>query len=143
MEIEINIMKKLVTTNIVAGVVIKQNNKYLLVQENRPGTKVHELWNFPAGKVDEGETIEEAAVREAKEESGYEVELIKKLDIFQAHSQTPPKHVYEARIIGGELAWPKDEILNASWLTLEEIKNMKDRLRSEYIMEAITMMENK
>jgi len=136
-------MKKLVTTNIVAGVVIKQDNKYLLVQENSPGGKIHELWNFPAGKVDEGETIEEAAIREAKEESGYEVELINKLDIFQAHAQTPPKHVYEAQIIGGELAWPKDEILNAGWFTLEEIKNIKDQLRSEYIMEAITMMENK
>ncbi|MFA6513770.1 MAG: NUDIX domain-containing protein [Patescibacteria group bacterium] len=135
-------MKTLITTNIVAGVVIKRDNKYLLVQENCPGGKIHELWNFPAGKVDEGETIEEAAIREAKEESGYEVELIRKIDIFQAHAQTPPKHAYEARIIGGELTWPKDEILNAGWFTLEEIKNMKNKLRSEYIMEAITIMEN-
>lgn len=123
-------MKKLITTNIVAGVVIKLDGKYLLIQENSPGGKIHELWNFPAGKVDEGETIEAAAIREAKEESGYEVELIRKLDIFQADVQTPPKHAYEAKIIGGELAWPKDEILNAGWFTLEEIRGMKDKLRS-------------
>jgi len=40
-------------------------NKYM------KGGKIHELWSFPSGKVDKGETIDEAAVREAKEESGY------------------------------------------------------------------------
>lgn len=134
-------MKKLITTNIVAGVVIKQAGKYLLVQENSPEVRVHGKWNFPAGKVDEGETIEQAAVREAKEEAGYEVELIRKLDIFQVSAQTPPKHAFEAKIIGGDLAWPEDEILDAKWFTYQEIKDMEDKLRSEWIMGAIIIME--
>lgn len=96
-------MKKLAQTSIVAGVVIKQDGKYLLVQENRPGTKVHGLWNFPAGRVEEEDTIEVTAIKEAKEEAGYDVELSRKLDIFQAYSKTPPKHAFEARIIGGKL----------------------------------------
>jgi len=52
-----------------------------------------------------------------------------------------PKHAYEAKIIGGELAWPKDEILNAGWFTLDEIRGMKNKLRSSWIMEAIDIME--
>ena len=69
--VENKYMKERTTTNIAAGVVIKLDGKYLLIQENSPGGKIHELWSFPSGKVDKGETIEEAAVREAKEESGY------------------------------------------------------------------------
>jgi 8-oxo-dGTP diphosphatase len=135
-------MQKLAETNIVAGVVIKQDGKYLLVQENRPGTKVHGLWNFPAGKVEEGDSIENTAVREAKEEIGYDVELLRKLGIFQAHSSTPPKHAFEAKIVGGKLDWPKDEILEAKWFTLKEVRDMKDSLREEWIIGAISIMEN-
>jgi len=69
--------KEFVKTPIAAGVVIKQNNKYLLVQERM--TSQYGLWNWPAGKVDVGETIEEAAIREGKEETGYDVELIREL----------------------------------------------------------------
>ncbi len=134
-------MEKLITTYIVAGVVIKQDGKYLLVQENSPGGKIHGLWNFPAGRAEEGDSIERTAIKEAKEESGYDVELIRKLDIFQADTQTPPKHAFEARIIGGELKWPEDEIMCAKWFSLEEIKGMEDKLRSEWIMGAINIIE--
>jgi 8-oxo-dGTP pyrophosphatase MutT (NUDIX family) len=136
-----NHMEKLIQTYIVAGVVVKQDSKYLLVQENAPGEKAHGLWNFPAGRAEEGDTIERTAIKEAKEESGYDVELIRKLGIFQANTQTPPKHAFEAKIIGGELAWPADEIQQAKWFTREEIEKMKDKLRSEWIIEAIDIME--
>lgn len=135
-------MEKLVQTYIVAGVVIRQDGKYLLVQENHPDPSVYGKWNFPAGRVAEGDTIEETAVKEAKEETGYDVELIRKLGVFQAHAKTPPKHAFEARIVGGELKWPKDEILDAQWFSLPEIQRMQDSLRSEWIMGAIRIMEN-
>lgn len=134
-------MKKLTQTCIVAGVVIKQDNKYLLMQENAPGEKVHGLWNFPAGRVEEGDTIEKTAIKEAKEESGYDVKLIRKLAIFQDNAQTPPKHAFEAKIIGGHLQWPKDEILNAQWFTWPEIQDMEDKLRGEWIKGAINILE--
>ncbi len=136
-------MEKLVTTYIVAGVVIKNDGKYLLVQENRPGTEVHGKWNLPAGRVNEGDTIEATAIKEAKEEIGFDVELIRKLDIFQDNADTPPKHAFEAKIIGGELEWPKNEILDARWFSWDEVQAMKDKLRSEWIVGAISIMENK
>lgn len=134
-------MEKLIQTYIVAGVVIKQDGKYLLVQENSPGAKDHGSWNFPAGRVAEGITIEQTAVKEAKEESGFDVELIRKLDIFQENSDVPPRHAFEARIIGGELKWPEDEILNAGWFTFSEIKEMSEKLRGGWIIEAINILE--
>jgi len=130
--------KEFVKTPIVAGVVIKQDNKYLLVQESK--TSAYGFWNWPAGKVDIGETIEEAAIREAKEETGYDVELIKKLDIWQDDAEHPTKHAFEAKIIGGELNFPKDELLDARWFTKEEIYLMKDKLRTSWIIGAIEIL---
>ena len=133
--------KETVKASLVAGVVIKKNNKYILVQEKKP--IAYGLWNLPAGRVDVGESIEEAAVREAKEESGFDVELIRKLNIFQNFVTDSVKHAFEAKIIGGELKYPEDEILNAKWYTFEEIENMKDKLRNTWVFEAICIVENK
>jgi len=134
-------MENLVTTFIVAGVVIKRDGKYLLVQEKQP--KAYGLWNWPAGRVEIGDSIEETAIKEAKEETGFDVELIRKLSIFQNDINTPPKHSFEAKIIGGELKYPEDEILDAKWFTLDEIKNMQDKLRGDWIMGAIGVLEGK
>ncbi len=134
--------EKITKTFIVAGVVLEKDGKYLLVQENHFDPKVYGLWNFPAGRVDEGDTIEETAVKEAKEEAGYDVELVRKLDIFQDNAKSPVKHAFEAKIIGGKLEWPKNEILDAQWFTFEEIENMKDKLRGNWVIESINIMKN-
>lgn len=133
--------KETVKVNVVAGVVIKRDGKYLLVQEKQP--KAYGLWNFPAGRVDTGDTIEETAVKEAKEESGYDVELIGKIDIFQNTAEEACKHAFEAKIISGELEFPGDEILDARWFVYEEILAMKDKLRSDWILGAINKLEEK
>ena len=133
--------KEVVKVNVVAGVVIKKDNKYLLVQEGVG--KIRGLWNFPAGRVDVGDTIEETAIKEAKEESGYDVELIRKIDIFQDTANEAVKHAFEVKIIGGELEFPEDEIMNARWFYYEEILNMSDKLRNVWIIKAIEKLESK
>lgn len=132
--------KETVLVPVVAGVVLEKDGAYLLVQEGSP--KAYGLWNFPAGRVDVGDTIEGTAIREAKEESGYDVELIRKLDIFQDSVDEPPKHAFFARIIGGGLAYPKDEILDARWFFVQEIKEMESSLRGNWILQAIMMVED-
>ncbi len=133
--------KETIKVEVVAGVVIKKDGKYLLLQEKQP--KAYKLWNFPAGKVDVGESIEQAAIREAKEESGYDVELIKEITIFHTKSTDVVKHIFETKIIGGELNFPKDEILDAKWFTFDEMNQMKDELRSEWILATISILENR
>lgn len=132
--------KEAILVPIIAGVVIKKDGKYLLVQEKK--ASVYGQWNFPAGKVDVGDTIEETAIKEAKEESGYDVELIRKIGVFHESEKLAPKHAFEAKIVGGQLAYPKDEILDANWFTLAEIKAMKEKLRGAWILNAISILEN-
>ncbi len=132
--------KETLKVEVVAGVVLKKDGKYLLLQEKQP--KAYGLWNFPAGRVDFGESIQEAAIREAKEESGYDVELVREVKIFHPTAESVVKHIFEGKIISGELKFPEDEILDAQWFTFDEIYSMKDKLRSEWILETTTILEN-
>lgn len=132
-------MENYIKVNVVAGVVVKKEGKYLLVQERQ--SKAYGLWNFPAGKVEEGVSIEETAVKEAKEEVGYDVELIREIDIFHHKATDAVKHAFEAKIIGGELKFPTDELLDAKWFTTDEIKKMENKLRDKWILEAISILE--
>lgn len=126
---------------IVAGCVIKKDGKYLLVQEKQP--KVYGLWNLPAGYVDKDEEVEHAAIREAKEESGYDVELDGLIGLYHDTTKEPLKHVFKAHVVGGELHIPEDEILDAKWLTYDEIKKLHEdgKLRARFIFEAISKVE--
>ncbi len=127
---------------IVAGCVLKKDGKYLLVQEKQPSA--YGLWNLPAGHVDKGESVVHAAVRETKEETGYDVTIIKELPVTHEGSATPVKHAFFAQIIGGELAFQQNELLAARWLTYEDVENLKKsgKLRAEWVWNSITEVEN-
>ncbi|MBU8905385.1 NUDIX domain-containing protein [Desertibacillus haloalkaliphilus] len=56
-----------------AGIVIK-DGKWLVVKKKYGGLKG--LWSLPAGFVNHGETVDQAAIREVKEETGIETEVI-------------------------------------------------------------------
>ncbi|MDO8240963.1 MAG: nucleotide exchange factor GrpE [Candidatus Moranbacteria bacterium] len=133
--------EKNVKTFIVAGVLLEKDGKYLLIQETKK--KAYGLWNIPAGKVEKDSTIEETAIREAKEESGFDVELISKIGSFNASVDGPVGNIFFAKIVGGEQIEESDQILASKWFALDEIKKMKDELRGEYIIEAIELLESK
>ena len=64
-------------TDVVAAI-IKKDNLYLVVKRNRDkymGLK----WEFPGGKVDPGETLQEALVREIYEELNIDINIHEKL----------------------------------------------------------------
>ncbi len=128
-------MDNVLKTYIVAGVVIRRADKFLLVQEKKEIARG--LWNIPAGKVEIGYTIEQTAVKEVKEETGYEVRLIRKIDIFQENENVPARHAFLGEIVGGNLTFPEDEILDVQWCTYDEILEMKEKLRSVWVLGAI------
>ena len=68
-----------------AGCVIIDANRQILLVTN----KELNIWAFPKGHAEEGETLEEVALRETLEETGYDVEIIKRLsDITYESGQT-------------------------------------------------------
>lgn len=122
---------------VVAACLIKKDNKYLLVQESQP--IAYGLWNLPAGHVDKGEKIREAAIREAKEETGYDVKLIKEVAILHEEATNAVKHIFSANIVGGKISINNDEILDVKWLTFEEVKTINEngKIRRPWVWDII------
>ncbi len=108
--------------NIVVGVCIKKDRKILMVQE--AGKKVYKMWNFPMGHLDDGETIFEGAKREAKEETGYDVELTSLISIQNYPNKEAIKITFNANIIAGDISYDENEVLDVKWIPIEELENM-------------------
>lgn len=119
-----------------AAAVIEQDGKFLLVQEATP--VVYGLWNWQQGRVEEGESPEAAAVREAKEETGLDVRVVRKLGVIQKpFPNTKEIHVFLTEVVGGELKTKEGEILQAKWFTLEELEEIKDKTPGPWVFETI------
>lgn len=104
----------------VTAAIIKDNDKYLICQRGVED-ECNLLWEFPGGKLEEGESLEECIIREIKEELDLEIEV---QDIFTRsiyHFGHKEIHftVYNATIIAGHM---KLNVHNdARWVTIHEL----------------------
>ena len=98
---------------------------------------VRNRWGLPKGHVEEGESIEETALREVREETGLEGKVIKKLgDIRYSYRDKTkkggPVRIYKRvyffllRYTGGDVQAQDHEVDETRWFPIEEaIKNLK------------------
>ena len=114
-----------------AAIVLNDRNEILLIKGPRRG------WEMPGGQVEVGEPLSQAAIRETKEESGIDIEIIKFCGIFQNVGNSICNTLFLARAIGGELI-TSPESLDAGFFSIEEALTMvewKDfRQRIEYCL---------
>lgn len=119
-----------------AAMVIKRDGKFLLVQEGHDGA--YGLWNWQQGKVEAEEGVEEAAIREAKEETGYEVSIVKKLSIVKdPFPNTREIHVFLGEVTGGDLQTPAGEIIQAKWFAPAELEEIKGLTPGPWVQETL------
>jgi 8-oxo-dGTP pyrophosphatase MutT (NUDIX family) len=112
------------------GLVIDSTGKLGLLigrrdQKDASGKKI--LWSLPKGHIEEGETPEQAAIREVAEETGIQSEIEKPLGIidfwFMAGGKRIHKtvHHYLFRESGGLLAAQETEVDEVAWFPLNQI----------------------
>lgn len=122
-----------------ALVLVRHRERFLLVEE-RDGE-----WYFPAGRVDPGETISEAALRETREEAGIDVRLTGIYRIEQRPTASPQFgmriRAFFAAVPVDANAAPKStsdhHSRRAAWLTLDDIRDGR-RLRGDEVLDVIT-----
>lgn len=102
-------------------VVINARQEVLLVND-----KVNAIWTFPKGHLEAGEQLAETAIRELKEETGYDVQITKRLaDATYSHPHTGERIrvAFFSALVSGKNGPAEAETL-ARWYSLEEARKL-------------------
>ena len=94
-----------------AGGILEKDGEILLVKRPR-----YDDWSLPKGKVDRGETVLKAAIREVREETGYRVEVLKFAGAFGYEVKSAPKVV---------LFWTMKPLKQGKILDPQEVAELK------------------
>jgi 8-oxo-dGTP pyrophosphatase MutT (NUDIX family) len=126
--------------HVTVAVIVEQDGRFLVVEEKAEQDRL--VYNQPAGHVDQGETLEQAAVREALEETGWDVELTALLGFYVYNPPHLPNLTYYrvcylAKGIRHHADRPLDTgILRAAWLTRDELA-ASTQLRSPLVLKCV------
>lgn len=115
-------MDEFMKTIKVVAAVIKRNNKIFVTQRGYGEFK--DGWEFPGGKVEKGETKEEALIREIKEELDTVIKVDSYLDTIEY--DYPDFHLsmdcFICSIVEGNLVLKEHE--DSKWIKKEEIDTL-------------------
>ncbi len=117
------------TPRVAVGAVVIRDNRVLLVKRRDPPNESQ--WAIPGGSVKLGETLQEAAERELREETGVCVRAGKPIyvfDVIQKDARGRPKYHYVIADLWSEYVsghpTPRDDALEARWLSPADIDSL-------------------
>ena len=125
--------------HVTVATVIEKDNRYLMVKEHAENNLVY---NQPAGHLDPNESLENAACRETLEETGWDICLTGFLGVSvyksPANNITYVRNTFVAKPLHHHRDQALDDgIVDALWLTYEEILQREHELRSPIVLKAI------
>lgn len=107
------------------SVILRQGERTLLVQVEKQEN--YEKWNLPGGHLEIGESIQQGAIREAREETGLSVILCGIVGVYtgiRKPEYQAIRFVFAAQHTGSPIAG--DEILAVRWFSPVEIETSSD-----------------
>jgi len=125
--------------HVTVACVVADGDRFLMVEETVKGQLVY---NQPAGHLEDGESLIDAALRETLEETGWTVTLDCFIGVDQwrstEHGDAVIRFSFAARAVSHDAARPLDTgIERALWLTRSEIDALGERLRSPLVLSSI------
>jgi 8-oxo-dGTP pyrophosphatase MutT (NUDIX family) len=99
-------------------------------------------WTFPKGKLDDGETFEQAAIREVHEETGMSCHVVRFVGTTNyTHRKGKPKIVayYLMAVNEGEFT-PNEEVDELVWLPLEQVRDHLTWQRDQELFDLIAQL---
>ncbi|GIX21404.1 MAG: NUDIX hydrolase [Gammaproteobacteria bacterium] len=125
--------------HLTVAAVVERDGRFLCVEEHVEGRLVI---NQPAGHVENGESLTEAAIRETLEETGWRVQIEALLRLYRwrhpANGCTYFRAAFRARPLDFDPHRPLDTgIERALWLTPAELAAQVERLRSPMVLQCV------
>jgi len=107
------------------NIIIANNEGKILILRRSSVEYYAELWDLPGGTVENGETLQRAAIREVKEESGLEIKLEKKY-FYVYHYQDKEFDIYgfKADFVSGNVVLSEEHI-EFKWISKDEYETLK------------------
>lgn len=99
----------------VFGIIKNKEDHFLLCLRND-----YNIWNLPGGKLEKGESPWQGVIREVKEETGLDVEIIKLIGVYSKPNKDEIVFSFECKVLGGELIL-NDEAKDIKYFSLNEI----------------------
>lgn len=109
------------------GCVINENGEVLLQKRTD-----FDAWGFPGGSIEFGETPEMTAIREIKEETGMDVEIIELIGVYTEFDMIYPNGdkaqsiciAYKLKAVGGEIISENKETKELRWFSLNDMPRL-------------------
>ena len=97
----------------------------LIQRKNEPHKN---SWALPGGFLDMGETLEQAAARELKEETGLKLKSLRQLGVFSKVDRDPRTRVisvaFYAELVAGQTAIAADDAQDVGWFDLNKLPKL-------------------
>jgi ADP-ribose pyrophosphatase YjhB (NUDIX family) len=121
------------------GVLVVRDGRVLLGKRG-PGTREPGKWSFPAGFVERGERVEDAARREAREETGLDIAVGRLVGLYSSEGETVVLAVYAGEVVGGE-AVAGDDLTELGWFPVTDLPELAFE-RDRHILDASASMDS-
>lgn len=119
------------------GIVFSEDRKNILFVLRRDLP----VWVLPGGGLDENESPEEGVVREIQEETGFRVQIVRKIaDYFPVNKMTKRTHLFECSIIDGS-SCSGEESKEVSFFSIQALPKRLPPPFSGWIMDALENRE--
>jgi 8-oxo-dGTP diphosphatase len=105
--------------------IIRRSDSFLVVKRSDKVDSARGYWSPISGRIEEGETQEEALKREVMEEVGLEVTAVEHVRALPSPDGRYLLHYWTTEILGGEARLMGHEATAMKWATLEEMKHLQ------------------
>lgn len=92
------------------------------------------IWVLPGGGIEKGETCENAAMRETKEESGYDIKIVRRVAEYVHKGSSKKNNLFEAVVVGGR-AEINNEASAIDFFYLDKIPELRHPLIDEWLVD--------
>lgn len=112
------------TPEAASSAILIRNGKILLIRRKNPPS--FDMYAFPGGRAEPGETPDQTALREFKEETGIAAHSPREFAFYDLQAENPGRHfhltVFLVDASPDEIAEARDDAADAGWFTPDEIR---------------------